>query len=791
MSKTRKITVAILLLITVSLAALSVYVAFQIQQQDAAPDDSSADVVLKCGRILCKDGREAGADCDTQQDTCMIRAEEFCGVGNVQDASIDVENQCANSELPCNGKSWKYTSADCIEVCSTITTRVFAGDSCPTTQVPLSNQTLGPGNYCGSTSSFTNTYACTQLDPITDEDGGGVCGCKPTHLECVDNACRSVVGAGSNSCATDNDCKPDAETPQVTTQCVDGDSRATVTWEALRAPGENVVVSVDTDQNFQNGTDGFWRRVLPNGTTSVVVPNGFDGVAPQTGRLTLTPGTRYYVRIRDQAESVTYPIISFVARTCVTTSATAAGSVFCQDTNGTRYNIPNAVATLTYSDNTTAQISTNTNGDFTLNNINTSLSFDLSIATPIGSLPTGQPYSAMTGPTATNCSNGTVTGCTGDDGNYCSANQSAYDQCTLPTGNGTGFNFRFTNCDAPAAGCIDLAEIGPDPIDAGVGNTVVYILQYRQFSATDPFPSIRLRVGPDGSEVGRDNNDINNELVAPSQTPTYDSATGIWTYIFVWESAQVGGADVPNGTYDVRILLDGTNATVLNSASCIDTITVTNGTTQEPAFTVVKTGASVCQEDGAQRIDYTITATNVGPITGVIDFVEDTYDPNLTAFGISPTNISPTFGQDTGTTILWVGTVSDRTFTAGQSKTYSYSVSIPQSLLVNFQGGINNQVQLDYTTDSTNTVTYTQRMELECSIPGIPTTGIFDDGRYLLIGFGLITMAIFVYKNGVGSAAIDTVLSQMFDMSSKQINKLSPFETRIENSMERKRKKKK
>lgn len=331
------------------------------------------------------------------------------------------------------------------------------------------------------------------------------------------------------------------------------------------------------------------------------------------------------------------------------------------------------------------------------------------------------------------------------------------EQCdpTAPAGNGNNPTQCNSNCQLQqtVSQCIDLQETGVDPINTGVGNTIIYTLVYQNPSTSNPYPNIRLRVGPSGSPVGRDANNTSSALVSviPSTGYSFDSVTLRHTYRFRWEAATTGGAPITDGTYTVRVMLDGVND-IASPADCLETIQAQSTAEEQPLFSIVKQANPVCVENGNIQINYTITATNIGPVTGVIDFIRDTIDTNLVAASIVPTNIDPNFGSYSNGVITWTGTVNDRTFTSGQSRQYTFRITIPSAQIVNFSAeGVLNQVLVQYDTSTTNDNidSFEIRTPASCSTTSIPETGIFDDGRFLLFGILFTIVGILIYRSDI------------------------------------------
>jgi hypothetical protein len=332
------------------------------------------------------------------------------------------------------------------------------------------------------------------------------------------------------------------------------------------------------------------------------------------------------------------------------------------------------------------------------------------------------------------------------------------EQCdpTAPPGNGNDPLNCTVNCQLIGQVCIDLEENGSDPINAGVGNTIEYVFTYQNSATTNPYPNIRLAVNTFTSPLGRDANSPSQSLVATYTTPTFNSLTNRWTYRFLWEAASPSGVPVANGTYNVRVYLDGTAGGIVTTPSpCTESVTVQSTAPQSPIFTIIKQSTHVCLPNGSALINYTITVRNVGPVNGVIDFVTDNIDANIVALGITPSNINPTFGtynSSTGT-ITWAGSVADRTFAPSQSKIYTYSITLPQNTLLNFFNlGVYNIATVQYDTPSTNdnTSSFEVRTFLNCTLNNIPITNISDGYRTILLGclFMMMGVLFFVTEKG-------------------------------------------
>lgn len=784
----------ILVFLTLILAVVSIYITYTLTNQNQAPTDTSASV-------LCSayDSFEA----------CTTVGEIRCNNGNEQRCTrffchATDPNQTANE----NRVRWNNTGNTCTGSsvcgngqCETGETNSSCSQDCPSTGqqcTPLAGCLVficpngcGTDGRCQTGGSEADEGATVVVDPsCSGSIGGNGCG----QVDIMTGSSNDILG-GTFCAVQSNTCS------QVQCQAQCNDICTGVGTQGTCSSGltcTDVGNGVNRCRVATNPTSETCQQITTGPQCNDVCTGaGTQGNCPSGLICTQLTGSESGAYCRNP--------LNPSSATCEpptqqqTRQISLNGNVYCQDGNGPVYQIPGAVVTANLPGQGQFYEQTNSTGGFQFDrqNLTTTsmLLQNLSVSLPNGTLSTGQSIAALVGPNATNCSTGTQTGCTGGTGNYCSTGSDQYQSCTLNAPQlinlYQNFNFRFTNCSPQPNQCIDVLEGGEDPIDAGVGNTVNYTLQYRFNQSTNPFPNIRLRVGPSGTPVGRDFYVPANVLVAPASianNPSYNPSTGIWTYIFTWESAEVGGADVADGTYDVRVLTDGTGASEITTpVGCLETLTITNGTTQQPNFQVVKQAASVCQSDGAAAIDYTITVTNIGPVSGAIDFVEDTIDSTAVALGLVPTNITPSFGTFSNGRITWIGTVGDRTYTAGQSKNFTYRLTVPRNNLISFLNGVDNQVEVEFTTTSTNTRVFSLTTMLVCSLPPIPMTGIGDEGgRYLLIGGMLFIIALLIFKFRIGAGFVDKLMSEGLELTEEKITSSMPYEKGIEKRLKRK-----
>jgi hypothetical protein len=472
------------------------------------------------------------------------------------------------------------------------------------------------------------------------------------------------------------------------------------------------------------------------------------------------------------------------------TSVKIEGQAYCQDAAAATYPIEGATIQLKRADGTTVEVTTDEDGKYLIEDTTgdgTGYSLDLT-QLPDGSLSTGQPYSAMTALEASNCDSETLS-CTGQSTNYCSSDNTAYNQCTLEKSNTSyqNFDFKYASCtgvgsnaDSSTNQCIELAENGSDPSANGAGNFIEYSLVYQHDSATNPYPNIKLRVGTSAAPVGRDAITTSSSLVSPFNV-TYDSVLKRYTYRFRWEAVNPAGTvPVPAGTYNVRALLDGTTE-VNQPSDCLESITLSDTATEEPLFSIIKQSSVVCETSGDNVVNYTVNVSNVGNVSGTMDFLADTYDSQVNTLGIAPTNLNPATGNVNGGKIRWTGDASQRTFTAKQSREYKYSIRIPKNSVSSFtQNGLLNQANVQYDTASSvdNSASFDLRTMLNCSSPTttIPNTFIGGNLRFVILGLILIIAGLVVYKKRLGARVAGDVISGITDRV-KASDIRMPFET--------------
>lgn len=157
---------------------------------------------------------------------------------------------------------------------------------------------------------------------------------------------------------------------------------------------------------------------------------------------------------------------------------------------------------------------------------------------------------------------------------------------------------------------------------------------------------------------------------------------------------------------------------------------------QNPSWTIAKTAAEQCLENGDAQVIYTIKIKNIGTGTGSIDKIVDALDSKVLASYITGTiSEGGLFGSGN---ITWELEGAAETFIANQEKAYIYTLTIPKTAFGNYT----NMVTATPTTGENFSDSVTVTVDCE---QDIPQTGLFDSTVakiiagivLLLLGFNL------------------------------------------------------
>jgi len=196
----------------------------------------------------------------------------------------------------------------------------------------------------------------------------------------------------------------------------------------------------------------------------------------------------------------------------------------------------------------------------------------------------------------------------------------------------------------------------------------------------------------------------------------------------------------------------------------------------EPQFAITNNYAPSCETSGNALLKYTVTISNISTVSGTITKSEDEIDARLISGGIIPTNISNS-GTLVNNKITWAESSALRTFSANQSKVYTYEVRIPKEKLSPFVNGTNTTSTVTYNTSNTtgNTNTFVLLSKHTCAIPTantvttpvqttipLPNTGLGDDTKLLIIGGLFILIALIIFRFQIGEDIVANLLGTKY-----------------------------
>lgn len=222
---------------------------------------------------------------------------------------------------------------------------------------------------------------------------------------------------------------------------------------------------------------------------------------------------------------------------------------------------------------------------------------------------------------------------------------------------------------------------------------------------------------------------------------------------------------------------------------------------EEPEITnsvsVITQSASTCSTGGDATLNITITVTNIGNQTAVLNSITETLDSRLATNSITAGSFVPSASSTSSTQAVWNGPIN---IAVNESKTYKYSIIIPQNKLATFVEGVSSQSLVSYNNarQNGNSASFTLKSMFNCTVPttGLPNTGILDDLRFFVIGIMFITLGYFIYKRDLGLNYSLSFLNGMaaFRRStktkiSKSVLNAAPFEEGIEERIKEKFKK--
>jgi hypothetical protein len=240
----------------------------------------------------------------------------------------------------------------------------------------------------------------------------------------------------------------------------------------------------------------------------------------------------------------------------------------------------------------------------------------------------------------------------------------------------------------------------------------------------DGIDNAKINVSVDGTVVGQatavDACGANGDATICSQHAGKKPV--VWSYTYT----------ATGGTHTLAAAWQDTKG--LTGGTCRTTTSITGSVVQDN-WVVTKVGAPICVNDDPEnitaRVNYTITIRNSASTSKNISKIVDTLDAKVLSSYILTSTINPTATVD-GRVITWNLTGTGATFAAGQSKTYRYSLEVPESAF----GTYSNTVVV--TPEAGSNIQIDNSTVVGCT----PTTGILDSSiarvglGLILIGFG-------------------------------------------------------
>jgi len=162
-----------------------------------------------------------------------------------------------------------------------------------------------------------------------------------------------------------------------------------------------------------------------------------------------------------------------------------------------------------------------------------------------------------------------------------------------------------------------------------------------------------------------------------------------------------------------------------------------------PQWDIEKTVVQTCENDWTanpiSNLSYNVTITNTDLLikggTGVITRIVDTLDPKVDPIKVS--NISNGGVLENGK-IVWTLTSPLSDFSSGQSKSFTYSVSVDKSAFGAYE---NNVVASTGGPEENSTIEASANIVASCNVPGEPgqpQTGLFDDSKNIVLMGGIL-----------------------------------------------------
>lgn len=188
---------------------------------------------------------------------------------------------------------------------------------------------------------------------------------------------------------------------------------------------------------------------------------------------------------------------------------------------------------------------------------------------------------------------------------------------------------------------------------------------------------------------------------------------------------------------------------------CINTQCPTDSdclcTVVNPSWAITKVASPVCinpnTENVSALVTYDVAVRNTSTVAGTLNRVVDS-PANVQFAWLVPNSINPAFGVaaqtgDGGLTITWTLTGANATFAAGETKHYTYQISVPRA---NFGTYVNTATGYP-NSDTTGSFNISNSTYVACNLPN---NALFDEpaSRIALGVFLLIGGVVYLYVDG-------------------------------------------
>ncbi|HVX93180.1 MAG TPA: hypothetical protein VHA74_03660, partial [Candidatus Dojkabacteria bacterium] len=285
---------------------------------------------------------------------------------------------------------------------------------------------------------------------------------------------------------------------------------------------------------------------------------------------------------------------------------------------------------------------------------------------------------------------------------------------------------------------------------------------------TDGVDTSKINVSVDGTVVGQatavDACGASGDATICSAHP--NAKPVIWSYVY---TSNGGTHQLSASWADTKGVTGGT----------CKTATSITGQTIQDNWVISKVGVPACIKDDPAnpfvRINYTISVRNSASQSKNIDKIVDTLDSKVLPSYILVSSINPGATLN-GRVITWDLSGTDSTFTAGQTKTYRYTLEIPDTAF----GTYTNTVVV--TPEASSAIHVDNSLVVSCT--RVPTTGLFDSTivrvvlGLVLIGFGFA----YLYSDSFQSLVLNVlgkVSDPIFNEEVKTERRRSKFERKL------------